>query len=191
LLTLGRGATLWGCFALLILVGLPARGDPLLSELVDGLKLSAYPSGWRPPPFAAATVAGRKVSLGDLEGRVVLLNFWATWCSSCLREMPLFDQLHREYARAGLTVLGVNIQEDEQTIRRYGEKLELSFPLILDLDGKITKAYGAIGIPSTYLIGRDGRAVALAVGTREWKGPPARALIETLLAEPPIRGGTR
>ena len=92
---------LGGSFALLTLLGLPATGQLPLSELVEGLKLSAYPSGWRPPPFDAGTAAGQKVSLADFEGRVVLLNFWATWCSSCLREMPGFEQVHREYAAAG------------------------------------------------------------------------------------------
>ena len=182
---------LWGLFALLSLPGQPATGEPSLAELVKAVELSAYQSGWRPPPFAAGTVAGRKVSLADFLGRVVLVNFWATWCSSCPREMPVFEQLHREYAAAGLTVLGVNIKEDEQAVQRYGGKLGLSFPLILDLDGKITKAYGVIAVPSTYLIGRDGRPVALAVGSREWESPPARALIEALLAEPAIRKGAR
>jgi peroxiredoxin len=167
------------------------RGEPPLSELVKALELSAYPSGWRPPPFAASTVTGRQVSLADFQERVVLLSFWATWCSSCLHEMPVFERLHREYAPIGLAVLGVNIEEDGQTIQRYGQKLELSFPLILDLDGKITKAYGVIAVPSTYLIGRDGRPVALAVGSREWNSTRARALIEALLAEPAIRRGTR
>ena len=182
---------LGGSFALLTLLGLPATGQLPLSELVGGLKLSAYPSGWRPPPFAAGTAAGQKVSLADFEGRVVLLNFWATWCSSCLREMPGFEQVHREYAAAGLTVLGVNIQEDEQAIQGYGHKLGLSFPLVLDVNGKISRAYGVLGLPSTYLIGRDGRPVALAVGSREWESPPARALIEALLAEPSTRRGAR
>ncbi len=182
---------LWGCLALLTLVFSPAMGAPALSELLRALELSAYPSGWRPPPFAAGTIAGRTMSLADFEGRLVLVSFWATWCTACLHEMPAFEQLHRAYAPAGLTVLGVNIQEDAQTIQRYGQRLGLSFPLIVDPDRTITRAYGAIAVPSTYLIGRDGRAVALAVGSRQWDSPSARALIEALLAEPANRRGSR
>jgi thiol-disulfide isomerase/thioredoxin len=174
-----------------ILFVLPAMGEPPLSELVAALELSAYPPGWRPPPFAGATVAGRTLSLAEFQGRVVLVNFWATWCSSCLREMPVFELLHRDYASAGLTVLGVNIQESEHTVQKYGERLGLGFPLVPDLDGKITKAYGAIAVPSTYVIGRDGRVVALAVGSREWESRAARALIEALLAEPAVRRDAR
>lgn len=176
---------------LLTLGSLPAIGAPGLPELLRALELSAYPSRWRPPPFTGRTTAGATITLTDFEGRVVLLSFWATWCTSCLHEMPAFEQLHREYAPAGLTVLGVNIQENEQTIQRYGQKLGLTFPLIPDLDRTIARAYGAIAVPSTFLIGRDGRAVALAVGSRRWDSPPARALIEALLAEPVTRRGSR
>jgi thiol-disulfide isomerase/thioredoxin len=124
------------------------------------------------------------MSLADFRGRVLLLNFWASWCSTCLTEMPALEQLQRAYARAGLAVLGVNLQEDEEIVESYRTKLKLSFPLALDPDGAITRAYGVIGVPSTYLIGRDGRPVALAVGDREWDSAPARRVIEALLAEP-------
>src|SRR5438445_2088480 len=70
------------------------------------------------------------------------------------------------------------------TVRRYTDDLRLSFPFVLDLDGKINALYGVIGLPTTFLIGRDGRAVALAVGPRDWESPQARAIIEAMLAEP-------
>ena len=123
------------------------------------------------------------VSLAGLRGKVVLLNFWAAWCPDCRPEMPLFEQLHRDFATKGLTVLGINVREGADTVQSYAKELGLTFPLVLDPRGKITSAYGVIGIPSTFLIGRDGRPVALAVGPRDWASAPARAIIKMLLAE--------
>ena len=93
------------------------------------------------------------------KAEVVFLNFWATWCLECRPEMPAFEQLHREFSVQGLAVVGINTSEDITTIRAYAKELGLSFPLILDPTGKINSAYGVIGLPTTFLIGRSGRAV--------------------------------
>ncbi|MEE8303908.1 MAG: TlpA disulfide reductase family protein [Candidatus Tectomicrobia bacterium] len=137
-----------------------------------------------PPPFQGDTVTGQTVSLVDLHGRVVLLNFWASWCAECRPEMPLFEALHHDFAAQGLTVLGINYREETQVIERYAKMLGLTFPLVLDPKGEVTASYGVIGLPTTFLFGRDGRPVALAVGPRAWGSAPARALIQALLAEP-------
>jgi peroxiredoxin len=127
------------------------------------------------------------VALADLRGRVVLLTFWATWCAECHPEMPQFESLHRDFAAQGLAVLGVNGREGTGAIAQYAQELGLTFPLVVDPQGSITTAYGVIGLPTTFLIGRDGRAVALATGPRAWGSAPARTLIQTLLAEPVAR----
>ena len=131
------------------------------------------------------------MSLADLHGRVVLVNFWASWCAECRPEMPLFERLHRDYAAQGLTVLGINLREGTQVIERYAKQLGLTFSLVLDPKGSVTATYGVIGLPTTFLIGRDGRPVALGVGPRAWGSAPARALIQALLAEPVARKHTR
>jgi peroxiredoxin len=105
--------------------------------------------------------------------------------------MPMFERLHREFSAQGLAVVGINAREATATIREYAKELGLTFPLIPDPSGKINSAYGVIGLPTTFLIGRNGRAVALAIGPREWSGKPARALIQTLLAEPAALKATR
>ncbi|MBI3062491.1 MAG: TlpA family protein disulfide reductase [Deltaproteobacteria bacterium] len=146
--------------------------------------MSGYLSGVRPPEFSGQTLDGKTVSLAGLRGRVVLLNFWATWCLDCRPEMPLFERLHREFTAQGLSVIGINAREGTVTIQRYAKELGLTFPLVLDPKGGINAAYGVIGLPTTFLTARDGRAVALGVGPREWASAPARAIIQTLLAEP-------
>ena len=177
--------------AILTILGVAEASLAVVTELQKKLNLTAYPHGTKPPEFNGRTADGRTVSLASLQGNVVLLNFWATWCLECRPEMPMFERLHREFSAQGLAVVGINAREGTATIREYAKELGLTFPLILDSAGKINSAYGVIGLPTTFLIGRDGRAVARAIGPREWNGKPARALIETLLAEPAARRGQR
>jgi peroxiredoxin len=171
-------------FALTATVDLSATGQPALTELLAALELSGYRAEVTPPDFESRTATGRPLSLADLRGRVILLNFWATWCAECRSEMPAFERLHRDFAALGLTVVGVNVREGTEAIQRYAEELDLTFAIVLDARGVITSSYGVIGLPTTFLIGRDGRSVALAVGPRAWDSAPARALIQSLLAEP-------
>jgi len=167
-----------------------AEGAPLTS-LLKALDIRGYPSGTMPPHFSARTLDARELSLADLRGRVVVLNFWASWCLECRPEMPVLERLHRDFGSRGLAVIGINAGEDLATARRYADDFRLSFPLVLDPGRKINVLYGVIGLPATFLVGRDGRAVALAVGPREWASAPARAIIEALLAEPTPRPGGR
>jgi peroxiredoxin len=158
-------------------------GQQAVTELLQTLKLSEYRPGMWPPPFTARTVSGEEVSLEALHGRVVLMNFWASWCAACRPEMPMFERLHQDFAAQGLTVLGLNFREAPQTIQQYARELGLTFPLLLDPQGEIFRSYGVIGLPTTLLIGRDGRPVGLAIGPREWASAEARAIVQALLAE--------
>ena len=173
----------WGFVALVIVEASPAIGQSAVADLLGSLNLSAYPPGMWPPPFTGLTVTGREMLLADLQGRVVLVNFWASWCTACRPEMPMFELLNRDFMTQGLTVLGINIREGTQIIQRYAKELDLTFPLLLDPMGEIARSYGVIGLPTTFLVGRDGRPVALAVGAREWRSAEARAIIRALLAE--------
>ncbi|PYN35838.1 MAG: TlpA family protein disulfide reductase [Candidatus Rokuibacteriota bacterium] len=163
----------------------PARAEsPAVTSLLKPMDLRGYPSGTTPPLFNGHTLEARRVSIADLRGKVLLVNFWASWCRECRPEMPALERLHRELAPRGLAVVGINAREDREAVRRYAKDLDLTFTLVLDPDGTINAAYGVVGLPTTFVIGRDGRAVALAVGPREWASVPARAIIEALLAEP-------
>jgi peroxiredoxin len=179
-----------------LLLGMLALADPVLSASPapgppGAFELGRYAPQTRPPEFRGRTVEGQAVSLADLAGRVVLLNFWATWCLECRPEMPEIERLHREFGTRGLTVMAINAREGSAAVRAYAKELGLTFPLVLDPNGDIGKLYGVIGIPTTFLIGRDGRAVALAVGPRAWGSPPARAVLQELLSEPVPRPAGR
>lgn len=166
-----------------------ARAEPAVAPLLKPLDLVGYASRTAPPHFSGSTIDTRWVSMKDLRGKVVLMNFWASWCAECRPEMPVLERLHREFAPQGFAVIGINVREGREAVRRYASELGLTFPLVLDPDGKINAVYGVVGLPTTFLVGRDGRAVALAVGPREWASTPARALIQALLAEPARRPG--
>lgn len=171
-----------GVAAFLTLPVTLAIGQP--GGLLAALGLAGYPTDTRPPGFVAATVDGRPLALESLRSRVIFLNFWATWCLECRAELPAIEQLHRDYAPRGLTVLAVNFRETPETIRQYARELGLTMPLLLDPTGAIRTSYGVIGLPTSFLIGRGGRTVARAIGPREWAGTEARALIESLLTKP-------
>ena len=166
-------------------------GEALTPALFEALNLNSYPPGMKPPEFSARTLEGSTLSPGGFKGKVLILNFWASWCAECRPEMPVLEQLHREFAPRGLAIVGVNAREGTEVIRRYARELALTFPLVLDPGGRINALYGVIGLPTTFVVGRDGRAVALAIGPREWASPPARAMIQALLAEPAPRAGAR
>jgi thiol-disulfide isomerase/thioredoxin len=168
-----------------------ARAESAVTPLLKPLDLVGYATRTVPPPFSGRTVETGQVSMEELRGKVVLVNFWASWCAECRPEMPVLERLHRELAPRGLAVIGINAREERDAVRRYASALGLTFPLVLDPDGTINRAYGVVGLPTTFIVGRDGRAVALAIGPREWAGPPARALIQALLAEPPPRPGAQ
>ena len=159
-------------------------GAQALPPLLKSLDLRAYAAGTVPPPFSGRTLDGGPLTLANLRGRVVVLNFWATWCLECRPEMPVLERLHRRFGAQGLSIVGVNAREDRETVRRYARELGLSFPLVLDPGGTVNGVYGVIGLPTTFVIARDGRAVAFGVGPREWGSEAGIAMIQALLGEP-------
>ena len=172
--------------AIVTILGTPAASRTEVTELLQKLNLTAYSRSTNPPDFNGRTTDDRIMSLASMRGKVVLLNFWATWCQECRPEMPMFERLHREFAAKGLSVIGINAREGTPAIRAYAKEIRLTFPLILDPKGEINAAYGVIGLPATFLIGRDGRAVARAVGSRDWGNASAKGIIQALLAEPAL-----
>jgi peroxiredoxin len=173
-------------FGLLIavLAGSASADDPALASLLKTLDLRGYTSRTAPPQFSGVTLDVRQLSLAEYRGTVIVLTFWASWCLECRVEMPALARLQREFSSRGLAIIGVNARESTEAVRRYAKELGLTFPIVLDPDGKINSLYGVIGLPTTFVVGRDGRAVAFAIGPRQWESAPARALIAALLAQP-------
>lgn len=134
--------------------------------------------------FELLDLAGRPVRLRDLRGRVVLLNFWATWCAPCREEMPALGTLARELGPRGLTVVGVNFKESRRDVEAFRKAHGLGFPMLLDGDGRVSAGYQVFALPVTVLVDRRGMLVGTVLGARDWVGPDARAYLGRLLAEP-------
>ena len=112
----------------------------------------------RAPDFTLTALDGTQVRLADLGGKVVLLNFWATWCPPCKAEMPDLNALHEKYGTAqDFVVLGVNVEEDTATVKQFVEQHKLAFPIVLDRDSRVTtQLFGVRPLPTTFVIDREG-----------------------------------
>jgi thiol-disulfide isomerase/thioredoxin len=165
----------------------PAAADqapPLLGAFGDNFTL-LYPFVPAPPETFTA-LDGAPVRLADFKGRVVLLNFWATWCAPCIREMPSLDRLQAALEDRGLAVLAVSIDRGgAKVVRPFAKRLGLDrLALYLDAKAALFKTFGVTGLPTTFLIDRQGDIVGAYAGAAEWDGPEARALIEHYLRQP-------
>ena len=183
-----RNALTAALFALILAgVQTPAaagQAPPLLGAFGDNFTLLDPPVPAPPETFAA--LDGTRVRLADFKGRVVLVNFWATWCAPCIFEMPSLDRLQAALGDRGLAVLAVSIDRGgAKVIRPFAKRLGLEhLGLYHDDKGALFKAFGVTGLPTTFLIDRRGRIVGAYPGPAEWDGPEARALIEHYLRQP-------
>jgi thiol-disulfide isomerase/thioredoxin len=135
------------------------------------------------PDFVLEDLFGRRSSLKDFRGKVVFLNFWATWCIPCRQEMPAMEKLHRELKKEGLEVVAVNFKEGREEIQKFFTELGLTFTALLDKDGKVFEKYGAWGLPVTYIIDQKGALVGKAAGYKDWHSRDAKAFFRWLLNE--------
>jgi peroxiredoxin len=119
------------------------------------------------PDFTLRQIDGPNLRLGEQRGRVVMVNFWATWCGPCRVELPHLARLHDKYRSSGFLLLGVNIDEDPAQAKALAAKLGLKFPVLLDTDKKVVGTYDLSAMPATVLIDKDGRVRHLHRGYRE------------------------
>jgi peroxiredoxin len=133
------------------------------------------------PEFSLPTPEGKKLALRDFKGKLVFLNFWASWCVPCRDEMPAMERLYGEFRNKDFVILAVNVKDRRQDALAFIKELKLTYPVVFDPDGQVGLLYGAWGLPTTYLIGPGGEALARAWGPAEWYGPNARKLIQVLL----------
>ncbi len=135
------------------------------------------------PDFSLKTLDGKTVRLSELRGKkVVLINFWATWCPPCRLEMPTMQQIYTEYKGKGFEILAINIEPDAQEeIQDFVKELRLTFPVLLDSDMKITRKYRLIGLPVSMLIDRKGIIRSKEIGYHDWTDRESRKRVESLL----------
>jgi thiol-disulfide isomerase/thioredoxin len=156
--------------ALLLALALPAAAEELKPW-----------AGGATPPLELADLRGRKHSLADYRGKVVLVNFWATWCEPCREEMPSMERLRVSLAERPFAVLAVHLAEPESRIAKFLDTVPVGFPILLDRDTKTTRAWQAKVLPATYIVGPDGAIRYRHVGELDWSKPEVRKLILGLM----------
>ncbi len=148
--------------------------------------IPAPQQGFFAPGFTLNTLAKEQVSLSSLKGKVVLINFWASWCSPCKAEMPAIQATYQTYKDQGLVVLGINAtdQDEASAARQFAQTQGLTFPLLADADGATFQLYQVQALPTSFFVDRQGKIASVVVG-----GPMAEALlrsrVEALLKENP------
>jgi thiol-disulfide isomerase/thioredoxin len=131
--------------------------------------------------FALKDLDGKAHKLSDYSGRVVLVNFWATWCPPCVHEMPSMQRLHLKLAKRPFEVVAVNMGEDEATIREFLGKMKVDFTILLDADGSLMKDWRVFAFPTSFLVDGQGVARYALFGPIEWDDPEVLKQIEGLL----------
>ncbi|UCB54285.1 MAG: TlpA family protein disulfide reductase [Thiotrichales bacterium] len=150
-----------------------------------GHQLTPLPKPVPAPDFTLEDMDEEKHSLSDLRGKVVLLNFWATWCPPCRREMPSMERLHQKLDADNFKVIAINQMEDGDHVFAYIGQLEVdpTFTILFDSDSKVSTSYSVNGLPTTYLIDKQGNIRFRAIGGREFDHPEVEKQIMQLMQE--------
>jgi len=166
---------------LLVALALPAGAAGTLSA----------GSGEPAPALALRDLDGREVRLDAFRGRTVVVNFWATWCTPCVAEMPSLERLRTTLASEGLEVLAVNLQENAARIRPFADKLGLTMTMLRDHDGGARSAWGVRVFPTTFVVGPDQRIALVAIGEIDWDRSDVVARIRETKRRPGATPSTR
>lgn len=143
------------------------------------------------PELKAQDLAGATRTLADYRGKVVLLNFWASWCPPCLREMPSMERLRVKMTGRPLAIVALDSAETPEEVNAYLSKMKLGFPILLDPDGSNTRRWKVFALPTTFLLDAQGRVRYVLTGPTEWDEGEALGVIESLLAELPVQSNQR
>ena len=171
----------------LVRFSLQARGPEWVIATIEPVRdhpqpnLTSFPA----PDFTLPTLSGAPIRFSDLRGKVVLLNFWATWCGSCRAEMPTIEALHRQYKDRGLEVLAVNLDTAPiAKVQTFVDKSGVSLRVGLDPLSSTARTYRVLVLPTTYLIDRAGNVIVREIGGRDWLDSVSQRAVERLLQQP-------
>jgi len=135
------------------------------------------------PDFTLKSASGKNLKLSEHRGEVVLLNFWASWCGPCRKEMPYLEQIQEKYADYGFTVMGVNVEEDSSKAKKMLKDIPVSFPILYDTSNSVSKAYKVSAMPTTVIIDRDGNMRYLHKGYKGGDEATYKQWVKKLIRE--------
>jgi len=177
--TMGRWVSILG---LVVLIGATAVTAGASAEAMKALGILEPRERTAAPNVTLPTLEGKPLSMSELKGKVVLVNFWATWCLPCQWEMPLMEKLYQAYKAKGFVVVAISLdQEGAAKVEPFVKERKLTYPVLLDPTLRGAMQFGVRGLPATFLIGPDGFIKGITYGPKEWDGPEAQTLIESLL----------
>lgn len=154
--------------------------------LLSAAGLAGVRAGQVAPDFELPDLRdGKKARLSQHRGKVVILDFWASWCAPCRKEMPELEKLYRDFAGRGLRVVAVNIDEDTAAARRFLDDVKVSFAVLHDGEQKVATQYDLPTMPTSFVLGADGKVHAVHAGFRPEDVPKLRAEVEALLRMAP------
>lgn len=162
-------------------VASPAEGNP--ASILGKLGLSVFPEPQTIPDFSLKTPEGKTISVSAFKGKYVFLNFWATWCPPCREEMPSMEELYAKFGKENFSILAVSVREDPKTVENFLKTNKYTFPIALDTDGAVSAMFVGRGIPTTYILDPQGRAIAGMVGSRKWNTGEAYAVFGELISK--------
>ncbi len=135
------------------------------------------------PNFTLKSRLGKNIKLSELRGQVVMLNFWASWCGPCRKEMPILEKIHKKYKRLGFTLLGVNVEENSRDAKNYLKDVRVTFPILFDNRQRVSKMYNVSAMPTTVIIDRNGNKRFLHKGYKAGYENDYKKQIKKLLRE--------
>jgi len=155
--------------------------DQELERLFNNIGILKTPRISKPVEIQLKDVFGNTVSLSDIRGNIVFLNFWATWCPPCVIEMPSMERLHHRFKDKNFVMVAINSQETEEQVKSFFDKYKLSFTALLDSNGDVGTWFEVNALPTTFLLDKKGRIIGSAIGPREWDGEASMALFDYLV----------
>jgi peroxiredoxin len=172
MLSFARRRAGWIALLCAFVLAAPARSAPALAPWTGGVA----------PALALKDVEGRPHRLADYRGKVVLINFWATWCEPCRQEMPSIQRLRDKLAGKPFVVLAVNVDEPEARVRQFLAQTQLGLPVLMDPNKTVTKEWGVRLLPVTFIVGTDGRVRYRLVGDLDWSSDTVLGVITQLMS---------
>ena len=146
------------------------------------LQVRALALGDSVPEFTLRNDDGGTVALADFRGKIVVLNFWATWCAPCIEEMPSLKQFAERYANQGVQVIGVSEDQDADAYREFLAQHEINFLTLRNPARAVSAQYGTFQLPETYIISRDGKLLNKIIGPTDWATPQMFSYFDSLVA---------
>ena len=160
--------------ALVLLVG-------LCYLIADSHRERLVSLGDKAPSFQVTTDKGKKISRADFGGKLLIVNFWAPWCPPCVDEMPSLQAMASQLAPKGVVVLGVSVDRNEATYKRFLQQASIQFETARDPEANISAEYGTFKYPETYVINREGKVVQKLIGPQNWMDPELLKSLESFL----------